>query len=375
MIKKSLTVIAGGLLVANVASATELYNQNGTTFSVGGYLKIGYQSSAKDLDGKMGNVNGKYNNTRINFGGTRTINDDLTAFGKVEWKVNLFDKAGDVSMNNSEGVVTNRLGYVGLDHKSFGKITFGKQWGTYYNVASFTDLYEITGNEATGVYGSAQNGDGGFIGTGRAGSALKYDVKMGSTELSAQYQAQETASSVDSFKGYIERKYSFGASVVQGLGDNLKVGIAGNYAKLNAPLTSTDVNLDRMSAVAGVSYASDMLMAAVTVSYNTNMYNMDVSESATIGQESFVGVKIGQPTLVYVGNNYSTTSYDNAKDGRTFSNTTDYNYVAVGAKYDLSADVSLSAEYRYDLRSKETVEKAGATTNMNNVAVAVKYNF
>lgn len=372
MIKKSLTIIAGGLLVVNVASATELYNQDGTTFSVGGYMKMGYQSDAKDAKGNMDKVNGKYNNSRINLSGTREINPDFKGFAKVEWRVNPFATSEDP-------VLQNRLGYIGFDHKDLGTITFGKQWSTYYNVASFTDLYDITGNDAIGIYGNGtddNDGDGSFVGTGRANSALKYDKAFGSTGLSLQYQANDTSNrdvngNLPSMHGDVERKYSFSGSVVQGIGEHFKLGIAGHYAKLDS--LATDVKMDRTAAVAGATYKNDWVETALTVSYNTNLYAAGISESTSIGQESYLGVKVAKPTLIYVGNNYSKTSYDLAD----MKDTTDVNYLAIGAKYDFTSDFALSGEYRYDLRTDDQVLAAysNSGSSMNKFALAVKYTF
>ncbi len=360
MIKKSLTMIASGLLIANVASATELYDQNGTTFSVGGYLKIGYQSTAKDVKGNLGKVNGKYNNSRINFAGTNEINDNFTAFGKTEWKIDPTVQKGD-----GKNLLTSRLAFVGIEHKLAGKLSFGKQWSSYYNVASFTDLYEITGSDALGIY---EDGDAGsFHGTGRANSALKYDIKVHGTGISVQYQAQD----VNTDK--IERKYAFGGSIVQEIGSNLKVGIAGNYAKLKDLTGKYEAKMDRASGVVGISFDNDMLVLALTGSYNTNIYSAGETKSHSIGQESFIGVRVVQPVLIYIGNNLSTTSYKKDEDKRTI----DYNYLALGSKYDLTSEFSVSGEFRYDLRSKKQIINAYTEEklSMNLFTLAVKYQF
>lgn len=366
MIKKSLTILAGGLLIANVSNATEIFNQDGTTFSVGGYLKLGYETTAKHPSGKLHTVDGKYNSSRINFSGTHQINDNVSVFGLTEWG---FDpnEAGD------NDFLTSRLAYIGIEHDMLGKVSFGKQDSVYKNVTGFTDHYDITGGDALGVNDDGVNGS--FNGTGRADSALQYSVDLNGTTISLQYQAREDRMlELNSQDTNLKREYSLGASVVTEVMDELKIGVAGNWAKLGhvgeIDSAFNNAKLDRVSAVIGGEFENDLLLIGLNVSYNTNMYNAGLTKSYTIGQESFVGVKM-DGAMVYVGNNYATTNYDE----KSFKDTTDYNYIALGTMYEFTDRFSASAEYRQDLRSMKDIRESTNGGNVNQIVVSAKYMF
>lgn len=63
-----------------------------------------------------------------------------------------------------------RLAFVGFEGPQ-GRVSFGKQWSTYYDVAVFTDQAPFFGGSASGTYNAGT--DGGVSGTGRANQALQ----------------------------------------------------------------------------------------------------------------------------------------------------------------------------------------------------------
>ncbi|MDR2008227.1 MAG: porin [Alphaproteobacteria bacterium] len=373
MLKKSLSVLASSLLIAGVASATELYNQDGTTFSVGGRLDIGYQTATNKkndhglYDGQIHTVNGQGNGSRINFGGTRQINDDLKAFGLAEWG---FDP------NVSGGAYwNNRLGYAGFEHTTAGKVAFGKLWGVYYDVAGFTDQFIASGGDAHYIT-KINDFKGDFSGLTRATSALRYDKKLGPVALGLQYQTQENGDGIVS-RDYINRKYSFGASVVADVATGVKVGVASNYLAVTDKMNEAmgiSRNASMSSNILGVSYTSDMFDFALTGSYTINN-NAGTNKSDTIGQEAYIGIKPIAQTLAYVGNNFQTTSYSDDLAGNKKDSTTEQNYVSVGAKYFFSKQATVGAEYKYDLRNKDTIAKSKNGVNGSQVSARIQYYF
>ena len=76
-----------------------------------------------------------------------------------------FTSRSGTTSEGETGALTPRILFVGVDSpKLFGG--FGKNWSTYYRVASIADRFAIFGSEALGVYNAGT--DGGATGTGRA---------------------------------------------------------------------------------------------------------------------------------------------------------------------------------------------------------------
>ncbi len=128
-----------------------------------------------------------------------------------------------------------RLGYAGIQ---FGEniVALGKNYSTYYQVASFTDRFDSVGGQASGTY-NAQT-DGGASGTGRADSVLqgrffppvfgaRSDLKQ--LELNLQVQAGQDIPGVDGFQ--YERGY--GVSTIVRLSTDIELGIAYNRSEVN----------------------------------------------------------------------------------------------------------------------------------------------
>lgn len=70
--------------------------------------------------------------SRLGFKGDININDDISAFYRGEWDI---DVEADADFGDA------RLGFIGLEG-SFGRVALGKQWSPHYNiVAEATDLF------------------------------------------------------------------------------------------------------------------------------------------------------------------------------------------------------------------------------------------
>ena len=85
-----------------------------------------------------------------------------------------------------------RLGYVGVDFGSGGKVAIGKQWGVHTDVTMYTtDQFNVFGSEASATY--TGDTDGGLLGTGRADQAVSYHNNLFKIlDLGAQVQFRTT---------------------------------------------------------------------------------------------------------------------------------------------------------------------------------------
>jgi predicted porin len=170
------------------------------------------------------------NSPRVGIHLERKLVKDLSIVGKLEYGINIIE--GNQFNNDANNIVdfasnpfakneafVNRLGYVGFQHPKWGSLTVGKQWGVYYDVASFTDNFTVFGGEATGVYSG--NTDGGWKGTGRADNALVYRNSLKNFDFGVQTQL---------FNG----SQNYGASFVYNFDIGLVLGVAGNIAQINS---------------------------------------------------------------------------------------------------------------------------------------------
>jgi predicted porin len=155
-----------------------------------------------------------------------------------------------------------RLLFLGLEVPT-GRISFGKQWSSYYDVAVFTDQMPFLAGAGTGAFPAGT--DGGVSGTGRADRALQYRQPVGRFNLTGQVQLRDlTANS----NGFID---TFGASAVHEWREQIYFGAAFNVV-LDGVVEpdSGKPKKDDRSVILGGRYTSEKLYAAGTVSIFNN---------------------------------------------------------------------------------------------------------
>ncbi|MEM1023743.1 MAG: porin [Myxococcota bacterium] len=121
----------------------------------------------------------------------------LEAFGKLEFGVNLVDNSQTLTLGDStsseilsrdgQDAFETRLGFLGLAYGNFVRLSFGKQWSVYYDVAGWTDKYYVFGSTALGVFSSGTDGGGG---SGRADQAIQARFALRFVDLGLQYQVR-----------------------------------------------------------------------------------------------------------------------------------------------------------------------------------------
>ncbi|WP_261818022.1 porin [Vibrio gallicus] len=150
------TVLAS-LVAASVVSAptfaVELYNNEGSTFSIGGHVSANINGE-EDGETDVGT-----NSPRINFNATQDIGNGFKVDAKGEWQLNFLD-GGDETF-------TTRLGYVGVTHEQYGRLVAGTQWAPYYDVGGIADQPIVYANDF--LYENHKS-----LGTARADKMLSY---------------------------------------------------------------------------------------------------------------------------------------------------------------------------------------------------------
>lgn len=219
-------------LFSGLSNATPLYQDDINTLNLNGWLGVALRDELKTeiID----------NSSRINFSFERTEINGWSSFAVAEWGINLVDGGNNATFyngkfgnENGDDFLYNRLGCIGLKNDTWGKLSFGKQWGAYYSVAETTDLPNIYTGYGVGVY---TFGDGGLTGTGRADSALQYSNNWGRFSFIIQYEANNHKNVVveESSDANIKMSDSYGASGSFYLTDEFKLIAGFNSFKINS---------------------------------------------------------------------------------------------------------------------------------------------
>ncbi|EOV3402522.1 porin [Vibrio parahaemolyticus] len=153
MNKKFLAAAIAAATFSTQAVAVELYNNDGTTFSIGGHVSVNLNGS------EQGDTDVGTNSPRINFTATQDLGNGFTADARGEWALNYLD--------GGENSFKTRLGYLGLTHDTYGRAVGGTQWAPYYDVAGVADMPIAFANDF--IYD-----DHGNLGTGRAEKMISY---------------------------------------------------------------------------------------------------------------------------------------------------------------------------------------------------------
>ena len=137
----------------------------------------------------------------------------VKVIGTAEWGVNLVQSettfnAGATTASGfgvvqqaTQPVFGARLGFFGVDSGKFGRLTFGKQNSTHYDITSYTtDRFNVFGGQSTATYVAGT--DGGQSGTGRADQTILYHLKFAKIfDFGAQGQLR-TADTSQAFNGF-----------------------------------------------------------------------------------------------------------------------------------------------------------------------------
>ena len=202
-------------------------------------------------------------NAKLEFGlhlinGTNFNND---ANSSVQFLANPF---------KSKEVFNSRLAYFGVANERLGSLTFGKQWGVYYDLAGYTDNFALFGGSANGVWTGGT--DGGWKGTGRADNAVQYRNNIGPVEIAAQTQL-------------FKNTQSYGVSLQYHIPMGLTFGAAYNDATITAPIKSIvdDIGDHTTNFIAGINYNKDKYYGAFTFSVNDdNIVVVDTAHAISI---------------------------------------------------------------------------------------------
>ncbi|MCM2681387.1 porin [Echinimonas agarilytica] len=362
-----LALTASTFILPTTVSAIELYKDDTSEVSMGGYLQA--HAFAKDGDSDMSD-----GASRINFNFNYDAGNGWTAVGGIEWGLNLIsnnDQLGIADGGNSlssdpydDSTLTNRLGYIGLKHDVYGEFTVGKQWSAYYDVTHVTDYLMVWGGEGSGTFN--YHSDGGFSGTGRAEKSFIYRNSVSDFDFAVQLQAKsgdtiqlcnvdEGESQVNCTERFEQNAdaelaydYGYGVSMVYHAPYEIDLGVAYNRTELDVDGTVNVAGLnddytDALAFSANYGKYADAIYLAAVYYKGTNH---EIDDSGEIfdskGTEIYGHYMPNEDWRLYAGYNRLKT------DDSNYDGLYDLEYYAVGASYIMSKNVELFTEHRFD---------------------------
>lgn len=308
------------------------------------------------------------NSPRIGTDLNRKIDDQWSVNGKIEMGLHFID---GVSFNNDANssvefvsdpfskaeVLSSRLAYVGIQHKKWGSLSIGKQWGVYYDIGAYTDNFSLFGGSAHGIY--AGGTDGGWKGTGRADNSIQYRNRWGGFKIGIQTQ----------LFGDTE---SFGVSGQYDINKNLTIGTAYNTVRISPKIQGFIEGIESNSSnfLAGIKYNNNKYYGAATFSINDDAIAKKDATSAIAAPTNGYEVSLG-----YIPNKkWSFEGGLNIIDSREAALLNNNNYQLVhyilGTNYFITPKTRLYLVGRYSHSDYAQVKD-----NYNVLALGFRYNF
>ncbi|HBP40970.1 MAG: porin [Vreelandella alkaliphila] len=250
-------VLAFGMLWGASAQATPVYDQAGTTLDIYGRIAMGISGGGTEFDSAGNQVDNGVDfqdvYSRLGFRMQHMITDDISAFGRLEWRFK-----GD-ERHTDKGFSEIRQSYIGMKSQRYGTLQAGNFDSLYYQFVSAPfDVYLDRGllfnssaiqsrGDSVGYYTPSLNGFTSFI-------QLKHYSERG---LSVEEQRHE--GNVVAAQGGIQYKQGpltigFGAvdDKVRGNGNGeMLYGLMGAYAVTDQLTTRLGVETQDSSTTYG----------------------------------------------------------------------------------------------------------------------------
>ncbi|MCK6264015.1 porin [Vibrio sp. ZSDE26] len=322
MNKKFLAVAIAASTFAAQAVAVELYNNDGTTFAMGGHVSVNLNGS------EQGDTDVGTNSPRINFTATQDLGNGFVVDARGEYALNYLTNGGNA--------MSTRLGYVGLTHEELGRTVVGTQWAPYYDVAGVTDMPIAFANDY--LYAGA---DFAKVGLTRADNMASYrngfDLgDAGALNVGVAWQGATEGEVYAEYKDRVQATLSYeimGASVgyAYSTGDVADSGSKGS------------LDLHTVSASYG-SYGNGLYLAGVY----TMTEDKNVVRAESDSYELLAAYALANSLNFSI--NYETNE---AKDLIDNSKATTREELALQAEYNFASNIVGYTGYQFDLNDKD----------------------
>ncbi|MDR9828843.1 porin [Vibrio sp. FNV 38] len=332
MTKNILAIAIAAATFGTQAVAVELYNNDGTTFSMGGHVSVNLNGS------EQSNTDVGTNSPRINFTATQDMGNGFTVDARGEWALNY--------LTNTENSFSTRLGYVGLTHEDMGRAVVGTQWAPYYDVAGVTDMPIAFANDFLYSDATIELDEGDFAKTGqtRADQMISYRNgvefgEAGALDFGLAWQGTHKAKDGDTVETiYRDRVQLSLAYSIMGA----QLGYAYNTGDVdNMEGNKRSLDYHVVSAKYG-SYGQGLYVAGVyQMTEDKNVRDVDSYE---------VIAAYALPSSLNFSINYETVE---EKDKRTGSKETDREELALQVEYNFASNIVGYTGYQFDLNDAD----------------------
>ena len=362
------------------SQAIEVFNNDKTRFDIEGNVSVFFVKNKE-----FSEVNDGF--SRYLFNTSHQMTEGWKALAKLEWGVQVSNTDNQVVVNHNgltstgvaEDAIWLRQGYVGVQHEKYGSVTLGKQWGVTYNVTGVTDVFDVFGAEAAGVYNFGT--DGGLSGTGRAEQAMQYNWQFNNLSIGVQYQATEEIIDLDNIIAAQEQSIvnfsdAFGLSVLYKAPYQLGFGFGYNQAQisLSKPSIVAVSSLDDILITGHITYSHLRAKGFQVALVYSAMQNHEINDLGKVmnkstGIEMHSSYRFDNNIALVLGFNY-------LKDNSTadFGSNGLFNkkYIIVGAKYHWIEEFHLYSEFKIDDSKSANPNKEIAE---NAFAIGMAYEF
>lgn len=280
--------------------------------------------------------------SRIGFRGQLDVSKTYEFFGRIEVGTNLVGELGKFLIGGDPGSedgtedqpIPLRLAFIGFEGPQ-GRMSFGKQWSTFYDVAVFTDQAPFFGGAASGVYSAGT--DGGVSGTGRADRALQYRFAISQFKLGVQAQIRDKTDNDQPFAD------TWGVSAVYQFSEGVTLGAAFNQVRdgITDPFPDEPI-YDDQAFIVGGRWQDDNNYYAVT---DTDFENHEKDDEGEF--YSGFGVEVYADHFFEGGFGLGGTYNYQKPDSDLMS---DYliNFLSVGGSYSLGKNWRFYLIYKFD---------------------------
>lgn len=348
MMKRNILAIVIPALLAGTANAAEIYNKDGNKLDLYGEVDVRhfFGKSSGDDDSRV----------RLGIKGDTQISDQLTGFGRFEWKTK-------TNRSEAENENTNRLAYAGFKIADFGSFDYGRNYGVLYDINAWTGVLPLYGADS-------MSQDDSYL-TGRNRNLLTYRSTdffglVDGLNFALQYQGKNTSSNKSGRSDYLKNNGDgFGLSANYDIGWG-GVALGAGYAKSNRDLTDTQKTASGAGGNgaeawnAGIKYDANNLYLAAMYGETFNMTwfgrgvdpvtNLSLTQVANktenfelVGQYLFDEIAL-KPSIAYVqskGKDLTDPAYSKKQDL--------VKYISLGAFYYFNKNLTAVVDYKINL--------------------------
>jgi len=329
--------------------AAEIYNSEGTTLALGGYVDVGVGEKGADDDVEVHSYS-----PRLNISGMKTLDNGMTVDAKGEWSINYLD--------GGKNTFSTRLGYIGVTDEMLGRMVVGTQWSPYYDVGGVADMPIAFANDF--LYA-----DHYFVGSARADKMVSYRNSMMLTDdvevrLGLGWQGKNTD------KGGANGKDSRVQAALSIEAMGVTLGAAFSDGKVNISASEKKSAESTIFSLNYGSYGEGIYLAGV---YGTNEYFGSVAAtdpSAGFAKVYFKETKQMEALAAYGMDNGLNLSvhYERVDNEETSKKL--YSNTSINAEYELAAGFVAVAGYKIDLGDDNPT-----TEDDNKWTVGMRYYF